>query len=60
MCFYANLGRQFVKTSNFGRHLYPVFLGFFPDFHQIKLLQVRLYPLNPKLQQHCFSLQYHW
>ena len=48
MCFSANLWRKFVKTSNIGRHFYLVFQAFFPDYHQIKLLQVLLHPLEPQ------------
>jgi len=35
MCFYANLGRHFLKSNNVGRH-------FCPDFQQIKTLGVAL------------------
>jgi len=32
MCFYANLGRHFLKSNNVGRYFYPDFQGFCPDF----------------------------
>jgi len=36
MCFYANFGRHFLKSNNVGRHFYPDFQRFCPDFQQIK------------------------
>ena len=36
MCFSANLGRHFLKSSNVGSHYYANHQGFYPDFQQIK------------------------
>jgi len=36
MCFSANLGRRFLKTSNIGHYFYPDFQGCCKDFQQIK------------------------
>jgi len=33
MCFSANVGRNFMKSNNVGRHFCPDFQRFFPDFH---------------------------
>jgi len=38
MCFYANLGRHFLKSYNIGHHFYPHFQGFCQDFQQIKTI----------------------
>jgi len=40
MCFYANLGRHFLKSNNVGRYFYPDFQGFCPDFQLIKTIGV--------------------
>jgi len=36
MCFYANLGRRFLKLINVDCYFYPDFQGFCSDFQQIK------------------------
>jgi len=36
MCFYANLGRHFLKSNNVGHNFYPDFQGFCQDFQQSK------------------------
>jgi len=46
MCFSANLGRHFLKSSNVGRHFYAYFQGCCPDFQQIKTSGVRLHPTS--------------
>jgi len=49
MCFSANLGRHFVKSSNVARHFYPDFQGFCPDFHHIKFFAGALAQLQSTL-----------
>jgi len=47
MCFTANLRRHILKSSNVGRHFYPDFQGFCPDFQQIKTFGGALAPPLP-------------
>ena len=49
MCFYAN----------FGRHFYPDFQGFCPDFQQIKTFGVALATHTPPAPTPLLSQQYH-
>ena len=44
MSFSVNLGSQFLKTSNVGRHFYPDYQGFYSDFHHIKTFTGALVP----------------
>jgi len=53
MCFYANLGRQFLKSNNVGRYFYPDFQGFCPDFQQITTFGDALATLHPQLFYFC-------
>jgi len=36
MCFYANLGRRFLKSIKVRRYFYTDFQGFCPDVQQLK------------------------
>jgi len=48
MCFSANLGRHFLKSSNvYRRHFYADFQGCCPDFQQIKTFGGALAPPAP-------------
>ena len=47
MCFSANLGRHFLKSSNVGSHFYAYFQGCCPDFQQITTFGGALAPSSP-------------
>jgi len=47
MCFSANLGRRFLKSSNAGHHFSADYQGCCHDFQQIKTFGVRLHPQPP-------------
>ena len=49
MCFSANLGHQFLKSSNVGRHFCTDVQGCCPDFQQNKILGGVLAPPPPRL-----------
>ena len=55
MCFSANLGRHFLKSSNVWRYFIRIFRDFAQIFGKSNALSVRLHPLHSHLQQHCFS-----
>jgi len=44
MCFSANVVNHFLKSNNVGRHFFPDFQGFSPDFNTSKHLGVRFHP----------------
>jgi len=35
ICFSANVGRHFSKLNKVGRHVFPAFQGFHPDFQEL-------------------------
>jgi len=45
--FFCKRWAHFLKSNNVGRHFCPDFLGFCPNFPQIKTLGVRLHALHP-------------
>ena len=47
MCFSGNVGRQFFKSNNVGRHFCPNFQRFCSDFRQIKTFGGALAPPPP-------------
>ena len=55
MCFYANLGRRFLKSSNVGHHFYADYQGCCQNFQQIKTFGCALASPATNLQHHCFS-----
>jgi len=55
MCFSANLGRRFLKSSNVGHYFYADYQECCLDFQQIKTFGCALASPAPHLQHHCSS-----